>query len=378
MEDIQDRAGAEEEEFPEEFQCCVCLDIMYKPVVLACGHISCFWCTYKAMDTYLESHCPVCRNPYNHFPRICGLLHFLLLKLYPLAYKIKARQVAEEEKEYGYESPQFDGNFNESKFSEVDGVQDATSVVDHLSNQDSSQKTLHEDDASNQPTSGSQTTTNESNSMVKSTRKVIVTHLQCAVCQQLLYRPVVLNCGHVYCESCIHPDDSVYRCPGCQSAHPKGISNVCLILHHFLEKYFPKEYSARKESVAHCQSHSPSGSLTEKPEQTANKALSEPSSGHRANFHPFVGCDYCGMCPIVGLRYKCKDCVEKIGFDLCEGCYKSSSKLPGRFNQQHTKEHQFEVLQSSHLRMVLSSLGAELSAEDDETGSGPEENDDIA
>lgn len=49
------------------------------------------------------------------------------------------------------------------------------------------------------------------------------------------------------------------------------------------------------------------------------------------------------MCPIIGPRYQCKDCVEKIGFDLCEGCYNSSSKLPGRFNQQHTKDHQFKV-----------------------------------
>lgn len=82
------------------------------------------------------------------------------------------------------------------------------------------------------------------------------------------------------------------------------------------------------------------------------------------------------MCPIIGVRYRCKDCVERIGFDLCENCHKSSSKLPGRFNQQHTKDHQFEVIQPSHLRMVLSSLGAELSAEDDETGGS--ENDGIA
>ncbi|XP_022852848.1 E3 ubiquitin-protein ligase PRT1-like [Olea europaea var. sylvestris] len=83
------------EDFPDEFQCCVCLDIMYKPVVLACGHISCFWCVFKAMDSFRESHCPICRNPYNHFPSICRLLHFLLLKLYPSAYKRRERQVAD-------------------------------------------------------------------------------------------------------------------------------------------------------------------------------------------------------------------------------------------------------------------------------------------
>ncbi|XP_057783628.1 E3 ubiquitin-protein ligase PRT1 [Salvia miltiorrhiza] len=372
---IPDRADTEEEEFPDEFQCCVCLDIMYKPVVLACGHISCFWCTFKAMDTYIESHCPVCRNPYNHFPRSCELLHLLLLKLYPLPYRRRAEQVSEEEKGYGYASPQFEDNIIESQFSEVDGFRDATSEGDHPSIQDSSQRTLHEDNTSIQPTSSSQTTTDDANSVALSTKKVLVTDVQCAVCKQLLYRPVVLNCGHVYCESCIQPDDSIYTCPVCQSAHPRGIPSVCLFLHHFLEEYFPKEYSARKEYLAHCHRHSPSGSSAEKQEQTG-KASFGPS-GRRANFHPGVGCDFCGMCPIIGVRYKCKDCVETIGFDLCENCFKISSKLPGRFNQQHTMEHKFEVIQPNHLRMVLSSLGAELSPEDDETGFDSE-NDGIA
>ncbi|KAF7132870.1 hypothetical protein RHSIM_Rhsim09G0055200 [Rhododendron simsii] len=51
------------------------------------------------------------------------------------------------------------------------------------------------------------------------------------------------------------------------------------------------------------------------------------------------------MYPIIGKRYRCKDCKEKIGFDLCEGCFNSSSKLPGRFNQQHTPDHKLENVQ---------------------------------
>lgn len=49
------------------------------------------------------------------------------------------------------------------------------------------------------------------------------------------------------------------------------------------------------------------------------------------------------MYPIIGDRYRCKDCLERIGFDLCGDCYNTSSKLPGRFNQQHTAEHRFEL-----------------------------------
>ncbi|XP_042028099.1 E3 ubiquitin-protein ligase PRT1-like [Salvia splendens] len=359
----------EEEEFPDEFQCCVCLDITYKPVVLACGHISCFWCTFKAMDSLMQSRCPVCRNPYNHFPRSCGLLHFLILKLYPSPYKRRAKQVAEEEKEIGYASPQFEGNIIESQLGEVDGAQDATGEGDHLSIKDFSQLTLPEDNTSIQPTSSSQTTTNDSNSISRSTKKVLETDVECAVCKQLLYRPVVLNCGHVYCESCIQPDDSIYRCPGCQSSHPRGIPSVCLLLHQFLEEYFPEGYSGRKISLAHSHSHSPSGSSAGKQEESAKASV------QRANFHPGVGCDYCGICPITGVRYKCKDCVEKIGFDLCESCYKISAKLPGRFNQQHTMDHKFDAIrpQPNDFIMVLSSFGAELSAEDDGSGFGSED-----
>nr|GEW44031.1 E3 ubiquitin-protein ligase PRT1-like isoform X1 [Tanacetum cinerariifolium] len=54
----------EVEEYSDEFTCCVCLDLLYKPVVLACGHISCFWCVYEAMDTWQESRCPVCRHSF--------------------------------------------------------------------------------------------------------------------------------------------------------------------------------------------------------------------------------------------------------------------------------------------------------------------------
>ncbi|KAM0891943.1 hypothetical protein ACQ4PT_026103 [Festuca glaucescens] len=62
-----------------------------------------------------------------------------------------------------------------------------------------------------------------------------------------------------------------------------------------------------------------------------------------SNVHIGVGCDSCGVCPIMGMRYKCKDCTERIGFDLCGECYNSRSKLPGRFNQQHTSDHRMEL-----------------------------------
>lgn len=55
--------------------------------------------------------------------------------------------------------------------------------------------------------------------------------------------------------------------------------------------------------------------------------------------------------PIRGNRYKCQDCTELIGFDLCEACYNSSSKLPGRFNQRHTPDHRMELDNSSLVQL---------------------------
>lgn len=66
------------------------------------------------------------------------------------------------------------------------------------------------------------------------------------------------------------------------------------------------------------------------------------------------------MYPIIGDRYRCKDCKEEIGFDLCGDCYDTKSKLPGRFNQQHTSDHRFEIEKSSTLNnMILSVLGSQ-------------------
>ncbi|KAF9617843.1 hypothetical protein IFM89_039025 [Coptis chinensis] len=65
------------------------------------------------------------------------------------------------------------------------------------------------------------------------------------------------------------------------------------------------------------------------------------------------------MFPIVGERYKCNDCEEAIGFDLCGECYNTSSKLPGRFNQQHTPKHKFELVNSDLIRNIMRRLVSE-------------------
>ncbi|XP_021767434.1 E3 ubiquitin-protein ligase PRT1-like [Chenopodium quinoa] len=353
-----------DETISDSFICCVCLDLLYKPIVLECGHVSCFWCVHKSMDMVHESHCPICRNPYHYFPNICEMLHFLLLKMYPLAYKRRGKQILEEETARDCFSPQLDCKEDNS----TDGSkpsQDANTMSDPAS---SSCITSIGEDSSKRDSNGSDDIKEKDLSAInKTTDRVSSCDVLCPACKELLYRPAVLNCGHVYCEACIIvPEDGIIICKVCEYPHPSDCPNVCLEFNNFLEELFPKEYAARKESVeekkARFQHKNPSSCSNSK--ASAKKSFITPFRGsedfipwwneHGSKVHAGAGCDYCGMCPIVGDRYRCLDCVELMGFDLCGNCYNTRSKRPGRFNQQHTLDHKFELVkQPDNLRNLM-------------------------
>lgn len=82
------------------------------------------------------------------------------------------------------------------------------------------------------------------------------------------------------------------------------------------------------------------------------------------------------MSPIIGERYKCKDCVESIGFDLCEACHNNPAKVPGRFNQQHKPEHKFEIMQPTSLSDLINRINSDMS--DDEGSDATEIRDGVA
>ena len=68
----------------------------------------------------------------------------------------------------------------------------------------------------------------------------------------------------------------------------------------------------------------------------ANPAASEvPTTGlpYKASqvLHILVICRY----PIVGKRWQCLECLERVGFDLCAACYERRADVVGRFNQHH-------------------------------------------
>nr|XP_023891439.1 E3 ubiquitin-protein ligase PRT1 isoform X2 [Quercus suber] len=375
---IEDDGGSDSDEISHSFICCVCRDLLYKPIVLSCGHISCFWCVHRSMDGLWESRCPICRHPYIHFPTICQMLHLLLLKMYPVAYKRRENQILEEEMKQETFSPQLN---SQACNHWGDPASFSTMVFESNSSSDPSSprkgeayantEVLMSDSQVQDDGIGTLVEISDGNSEVirniaveeKYCKQVSVADVLCLECKQLLFRPVVLICGHVYCESCVIISAvEMLKCQVCQTSHPRGFPKVCLELDHFLEEQFPKEYMLRRDG-------STGTAKQGEPAKQGENLLHWPDS--HSIVHAACGCDSCGICPIIGDRYKCKDCKEKIGFDLCGDCYNTQSKLPGRFNQQHTPEHKFELVRNAPnmLRLTLQYNSIVIASEVSENGS---------
>ncbi|RID53248.1 hypothetical protein BRARA_G00658 [Brassica rapa] len=338
-----DEPQEEEEEISDKFLCCVCLELLYKPIVLSCGHLSCFWCVHRSMSGLRVSHCPICRDPYLHFPTICLQLHFLLKKLYPIAHNKREAQLLKDEQARACFSPQID---------EPKAKLQSLSVSDECSDpqplEDAKTVNVHENDL---PKNG-----------------ISKDDLLCSACQELLVRPVVLNCGHVYCEGCVvdmmDQESEKIKCKECHVCDPRRFPKVCLALEQFLEENFPEEYISRRSGIQKTLAHDSKGNFqkyykegTSSSDENNNNNSLPRWANPACNVHIGVGCDSCGVYPIEGERYRCIDCKEKMGYDLCKDCYETPSKVPGRFNQQHTPDHRFERASVRQLLLNLNSIG---------------------
>uniref|UniRef100_A0A0E0NHX4 RING-type domain-containing protein n=1 Tax=Oryza rufipogon TaxID=4529 RepID=A0A0E0NHX4_ORYRU len=242
--------------------------------------MSCFWCVHNAMHIIRESHCAVCRQPYKHFPSICQLLHHLLIKLEPVEYKRREKEVLEDEKRVDTYSPQIIEFLNsKSNNCEIDG------------------ENRPEESNSRPP----QEVTSDGNTINGHPKKVKLEDVSCALCKELLYQPAVLNCGHVYCMSCLSSlDDGALKCQVCGGLHPGDFPNVCLDLDHFIEDYFPAEYDLRREKIkllkGECNQGSSSGTscIKEGRGRPTNKENRAHQDDDLSDVHIGVGCDSCG------------------------------------------------------------------------------------
>lgn len=65
----------------------------------------------------------------------------------------------------------------------------------------------------------------------------------------------------------------------------------------------------------------------------------------RVRIHANVGCDGCDMMPIVGRRFKCLDCPESGGYDLCQNCHEGGYCLSRlSLDNCHGPQHRMEEL----------------------------------
>ena len=259
-------------EVGKPFDCPVCLELVYKPVIQGCGHLFCFWCVHRSMNASTVSHCPVCQKSYVHLPRVCEQLHQLLQVISPEEYRSRAMEIQIEERDQNIFSPQIESVPSSS-------VRDPGSI------------------------------------------------LACKACRKLLYKPIAMNCGHLFCQTCVSQGPNA--CPTCGAHHPGSFPQVCVELHQYLEKKFPKEYSKR---AAELKNKKNVGQVERSRSEDEMRGMIENP------IHPSVGCDGCGMMPILGKRFQCLDCGLP-GYDLCQSCHVRSSNLPGRFNQRHGPSH---------------------------------------
>ena len=159
-------------------------------------------------------------------------------------------------------------------------------------------------------------------------------------------RVVVVSCGHLFCTECLHQSQPM-KCPSCD--HPLFYPcSVCVpltkLVHLNQYGYFPETDCVAVTIEA-------KDGLSSKAPRLPNMNSHSLVFDSETFVHFGVMCDGCGVYPIVGHRFQCQDCTD-VGFDLCSRCmHDSKVDLRGRFNQNHSGEHNFREVPQDPLLM---------------------------
>eukprot|EP00668_Euglena_longa_P005298 GGOE01006237.1.p1 GENE.GGOE01006237.1~~GGOE01006237.1.p1 ORF type:complete len:380 (-),score=92.52 GGOE01006237.1:675-1814(-) len=291
----------------DDFKCSICLHVWHKPCVNSCGHIFCFWCLHLAMNSMGSSQCPLCRKPYTHLPDICRPLHQFVSQRFPAEAHARALDVAREEALVGVHSP----------------------ILPHPPAAD-----------------------------------VLTTDFHCHLCKGPARDPTVTRCGHIFCRSCLAMPvaSGPMWCPaaGC-TACISSVPSVCIAMQDLLSAAGVSAHvggGKTGDSLSHFDTLRPAGMdhAAEGPHQFAPLPLEKPFSPIEdfetamqdpSYVHFGIICDGCGAYPIVGHRWHCRDCPEKIGFDICGECYNLQVHrrlVMGKFNQSHQPTHRMHLV----------------------------------
>eukprot|EP00933_Yihiella_yeosuensis_P031084 TRINITY_DN24625_c0_g2_i1.p1 TRINITY_DN24625_c0_g2~~TRINITY_DN24625_c0_g2_i1.p1 ORF type:complete len:278 (-),score=51.72 TRINITY_DN24625_c0_g2_i1:282-1115(-) len=156
---------------------------------------------------------------------------------------------------------------------------------------------------------------------------------QCAVSGELAYEPCALSSGSIVSASKVPPEGFAKdpnRLIAC-ALHGQ-VPRKSATLEAMIKSMFPEEY-----------------------ERAANESASSSLSRRdvcRAfdpweHIHMGLGCDGCGLWPIRGPAWEDVDLKDKVGFHLCDGCYKlgyHKRVMGGRFNQGHMPKNRMELV----------------------------------
>ena len=378
----------------DDFTCSICTELLYKPCVSACGHAFCFWCLHKAMDPMEASQCPLCRQGFKHFAAPVAAFHRLLSARFPEQMAIRAEQVADAEE-------------NEFK---------AKSMIASVASS-ATESGVAADDARMALTCVS------CGHLASPPLVLNCGHLTCGACLDgasrggRVRRCPADGCGaRVVCEpkpcqlalALMHAEvpaaalalaeaaAEAYKATTAESAAAaiaatavKGATSAAsATTSDAAEGETPMEQEptspAPSAGATLVVAAADGGSASDTAANVAEAASTPLPRGGGAgaaaaearmieNYTHFgVGCDGCGVYPIRGARWRCLDCPEEIGFDLCGFCHEAAiedggggggggedggvgcgggapsaaasplSTVEGRFGQVHTSAHRMQ------------------------------------
>eukprot|EP00698_Gefionella_okellyi_P000475 TRINITY_DN1042_c0_g1_i1.p1 TRINITY_DN1042_c0_g1~~TRINITY_DN1042_c0_g1_i1.p1 ORF type:complete len:283 (+),score=39.94 TRINITY_DN1042_c0_g1_i1:664-1512(+) len=209
----------------------------------------------------------------------------------------------------------------------------------------------------------------------------------CGVCLELLCKPVVLPCGHCFCFWCVSQAMSAFTasaCPLCRQPYSQ-FPRPCLILGEIIPKLFPAAYQKRLDDIASERHLGSAPSLSDaattvptaaiQPRSVPSTTTTTTTTTTSSASHVFpslgpmtfrsstgtvipytwfgIGCDGCGTMPITGRRYRCTECPDAVGFDVCGTCYDAGLQTSGRYAQTHRAEHRMEECAQEITRLHL-------------------------
>ena len=364
-----------------------CLPFVPLRFLFACVFVFCI----RSMSYTSVSKCPLCRSEFTHLPRVSELLHTVLSKSFPKQYNQRAKETVEFEEEQEIESMSTATRETLSTPDQLkrEGAEEgkAVDVEDELFKCDHCGQRLFQPCITS-PCSHCLCGTcsgmfipaeeEDQDQQVAGDSSHGQPIHKCPVCSQTLAAPpqtchvlnnyLVKRYGDLSRELNLKRRRSSMQSPATASASvsasPRETSEMQERVQQELEMEEGGEYvivpsvsgrSNAQESRHDVNSGSENQNAGQGPMQVENSNLQERiirvlkspcDTVSPENFVHFgVGCDGCGVCPIVGLRYKCTECEERIGFDLCANCHQNHHG-PGRFNQQHKPEHTMVLVEA--------------------------------